>query len=415
VPSGLRLRAGATLAAGLLGGLAAPSAAGPWTLGGSVSAQLQALTNPRLQTGQAADDIDGRLTTRLGLNLARPGPVTSLALDASVAPVFGSQTDSDAIGLLSPRVAASFNTAAKRVTLNGGLSAAFTSTDFLDQLFLDADGDGIIDPGELIFSDETATQFRAAASLGLNWTPTALDSIGLSLSAQRRDYFDGATNLVPNSNLGLNGSWSRPLAPDLTGRLGTSLGWFVAESQANTETASLDITGGLSWTVNSRMTLSGNAGIFLANTEQTLTGQPGQPRVSDFQVGGTGGLALSYATADFTLSATLSQGLQPTSLGTVQNTSSLGLSLAWPVNAVSTVGISARLQYQQPLGQPVTGGTTTGDSFAVRIAPYYSYDLDAYSSLRLGYTLDVTDQTTTRNAVSHSVSLTLTRRFTLMP
>jgi integrin beta 8 len=396
--------------AGIAGGFALglmlgalPTRAGPdgWTLAGSLSEQLSAVSNPGLNSG-SGNQIDLRSTTRLSLSLAKTAATESLAVSGSLAPVLSTQNAQDNIlGLLSPNLAANYSRQASRVSLTAGLNASFASTAFLDQLFVDDDGDGIIDPGELQLVTGDAIRARYGGTLGLTWQATNRDSVALSFSARRLDFFDGSVNQVPNTNLGLNGSWNRTLANGLDGRLASGLGWFTSEAPGDPVTLSGSLTAGLSTALSSRLSLSGNLGFSVAETTVGAT--------DTLTLGGTGDLRLTYATPGFSLGMSLSQALQPNSTtGTIQNTTSLGITLGYPVDSLSSLGFTARLQLQNPLGG---GGTTTA---ALRLSPSYSYALDADTSLRLSYNLDARDQGGGID-LSHTVFVSISRSFTLLP
>jgi hypothetical protein len=420
MPRGRPARTGAALAALLAAVLAAwpsPPQADPdgWTVTGALSGRLGLLSNPRFATGSNA--LAAQLAPSLSLSAAKQSATSSLGFTGAIAPVFARGSDKDLLGTLAPSLGLSVTDAAtSRTTLSGSLNAAFTSTAFLDPLFTDLNGDGIIDPGELTLVTGSAVQFRVNGTLGLNWAATSRDSLSLRLTGRRLDYFNGSTNLIPNTSVSLGGGWTRALTPRLSAQFGANLGWFDSEGStaalnpvaANTS-LSLDTSAGLTWAVNSRLTLSGNLGVALARTERNFPAGSGLPGTSSFNVGVTGGFSLSYATAETNVTLSLSQGFQPSSFGSLQNTTALSLGLSHPINALSAIGLATALQLQQAVGVANPGTLT-----AFRVSPYYSYMLDADTALRLSYNLDIGNQASTQTTISHAVFLSLTRTFTLL-
>jgi hypothetical protein len=420
MPRGRPARTGAALAAALAAALVAwpsPPQADPdgWTVTGALSGRLGLLSNPRFASG--ANTLAAQLGTSLSLSAVKQSATSSLGFTGAIAPVFIKGGGNDVLGTLAPSLGLSFTDAASsRTTLSGSLTTAFTSTAFLDPLFTDLNGDGIIDPGELTFVTGSAVQFRASGNLGLSWTATSRDSLSLRLTGRRLDYFNGSTSLIPNSSLSLGGGWTRALTPRLSAQFGVNLGWFDSEGSttvtnpvAASTSLSLDTSAGLTYAVNSRLTVSGNLGIAFARTERDFLAGSGLPGTSNFNIGATGGLGLSYATAETNVTLSLSQGFQPSSFGSLQNTTALSLGLSHQINALSAIGLNTAFQLQQAVGV-----TNPGTLTAFRVSPFYSYTLDANTALRLSYNLDIGNQAGTQNTVSHAVFLSLTRNFTLL-
>lgn len=395
----------------VLGVYAADAAPDGWSLSGTLSERLSAISNPGLSStgGKAALQS----TTRLSLSALKADRAGSLALDAAISPVLSTQSTPDnPIGLLAPNVSARLTLNGKRSTFSGYLRGSLTSTAFLDQLFgLDAQGNP--DPTNSTLVTGTAIQAVYAGGLGLNWTPTRADSFGLNLDASRVDFFDGGTSLVPNTNIALSGNWSRVLTRRWTGTLDGRLGYFTADSAENVQSVFATANAGFTYTPLRRLSFSGSLGAAFSRTERNDLTLPGNPRVTDTVFSATGVLSFSYTPPirDLAVTFSLTQNVQPSSLGALQNTTALNASATYTINRAASLGLNARAQLQSDLG---SGFGFDNATVSLRLGPSYSYQLTRDSALQLGYTLDYTDRPGTGDALSHTVFLSLSHNFNLL-
>lgn len=407
-----RLALAGLVAGGLglgLGALAVRAAPDGWSLTAAVSEDLRVLTNPDLDPDEG-DEVSLRATTRLGATLTRRSRTATLTLDGSLSPVLAEDMPDTALGILAPALGGRLAVQGRRVALTARVNGRITPTQFTDQLF-GLDDQGAIDPTTATLVTGTALQASLAASAGLSWTATRRDTLGFDLGASRVDFFEGNTTLVPATSLDATASWSRRLTPSLDGSFSAGLGWFEAESVENPQSVTFDSTAGLAWQVNARLRLTGGLGFTLARTEQIDTALPGNPRVSDTAFGLTGNLGLTWAGPDDSLALNVSQGVQPSTLGSLQNTTRLTLSYAHQLNSLTSLGIDGRVQLQTPISAPPG---TSDRTLALRIGPYLNYQFDADTALRLGYTLDLSDDEQAGTAISHGVFLSLNRGFNLL-
>lgn len=421
MPHALRSRIAALLA-GTTAVLwcSSPTGAAPdgWSLSASLSERLNLTTNPQLTTGGNTGAVTLQSTTRLAATLQKASASSVATLAASLAPILTQNGPRDALSFLSPTLRGALAVKGLRTNLTAGVNAAVSTVQFADALF-GLDPNGNPDPTNSTLVTADTVRYSLTGNLGLGWTPTARDTFSLSTSVARVDFLDSAATLSPFTNASLGGSWSRPLAPGLSGGISTSLSWFQSESRSQTRSLSLDVSGNLSWQVNSRLSLGGSLGTSFTDSARRVCAftdpVTGACLVfipsNAFNIGATGSLSLSYATPEFGVSVSLTQGLQPSSLGTLQNTTGLGISLNHPINTASSIGISARAQIQTPLGAtPASGNLTT----AFRLSPTYSYQLDQATALQLGYTFTLSDRPGTGTTNSHAVFLSLSRNFNLL-
>jgi hypothetical protein len=400
----------ASLLSGTALALLLPVAAGQaapdgWTLTAAISEKLSLNSNATL-AGSGGSSLRPVSSTQISVNLTKSSGSSSLSLTGGVSPLVTRNTASDVLGLLSPRIGLSLSLPGKRTSLTAGLNAAITSIEFADLVFgLDANGNP--DPLNSQLLTANAVQASLGGTLGLSWSATPRDTLGANLSLRRVDFTESTTGLTPSSRITLGGFWSRTLTPRTDGRLSASLGWFVAENALDTRTLSLDLSGGFSHVVSPRLSLSGSLGVSLSRDEQRPA--PGLASDTDFAAGLIGDFGITYATPEISFRLSLSQGLQPTLQGALQNTSALNASASWTINASSSLGLSAQYQLQSPLGS-VPGTNATN---ALRLSPTYSWKIDQTTSLQLGYTYTLSDQSG-QITDSHAVFLSLSRSFNLL-
>lgn len=388
------------------GGIAGPAAPDGWSLSAAVTGELRGITNPNLDPDRT-DDFAARASLGIQATAVRASRISTLSITGGISPTVGEDIPDNTIGFLAPNLGANLSMAMnERTSIRARLSGRLISTAFTDQLF-GLDEDGNIDPSTATLFTGDAIQATLSGGLGLSWDATARDSFSFGLNATRVDFFDGTTVLVPNTAITFGAGWSRPLTPRLTGRLSTGIGWFTAESTEDPQSVSFNLSAGAGYQVTPRLDLSGGLGFALTRTEETVAAGF-RTRNTDFSL--TGNLGLSYDGPDDSLSFSLRQGVQPSSLGNLQDTTSLVLSYAHRVNTVSSLGISGRVQVQNAF---TAQGIDNDQTLALRISPFYSYQLDADTALRLGYSFDLSDETGD-TATSHSVFLSLRRGFDLL-
>jgi hypothetical protein len=402
-------RIGAALAGlGLIGATGLRADPDGWTLTGSVSQELRGLTNPDLDPG-GEDDATARATTRLTATLTRESPTSTLSLTGGLNPVLAEADEmpDSALGILAPSLGGRLLVEGRRSRVTASLRGSLVPTAFTDTLFgFDDEGNPDLTDPTLITGDAIRATLSAAA--GISWDATRRDAFSLGVDATRIDFFDGIVALVPTTSLGTTGSWTRALTPTLDGVLTADLTWFQADSDAATRSLSVALTGGVAWAVNESLELSAGAGLTATRSSERVPPGPGNPRDSDFRLGFTGNVDLSWTGQDDRFTLFLSQGVLPSTLGSLQNTTAFGARYDHAINSVSSLGFETRAQLQSALSG------ADGDTLALRFSPYYAYQLDAETSLRLGYAFEYSDRDGVGTTSSHAVFLTLTRDFTLL-
>jgi hypothetical protein len=399
----------ALLGLGALGLGTVQAAPDGWSLSATVSEEIRLVTNPDLEADDPEDPAL-RATTRLSATLGRESRTAALSLTGGLTPVLAEDMPDNALGILAPSLGGRFLVEGKRTSLTARFDGRLTPTAFTDQLF-GLDEEGQPDPTSTTLVTGTAIQASLSGRVGVEWMATRRDTFSLAGEARRVDFFDGITTLVPITSLRMEGDWRRALTPRLDATFSAGLGWFEAESPENPRSVSGDVSAGFAYAVNERLDVSGGLGLSVTRTRERDLTLPGDPRRSDVETGITGDLGLRYAAEDLTVALTLSQGVQPSTLGSLENTTSVGLRVVQRINRVSSLGLDGRVQFQTAVS---SAAGTDDQTLALRIGPYYTRQLDRHTELRLGYNFDLSDERGTGTAVSHGVFVTVSRGFDLL-
>jgi len=170
-------------------------------------------------------------------------------------------------------------------------------------------------------------------SAGLNHQIDRLDSLSMSLSANRSDFSASGPNFAPNSSLSVSGSWSRRLTRRLDGNLSWSASYDRRDGSNPTENLVYNISVGGHARLLHNLDFSLSLGPYInqpLNSTQTTT------------VGGSGNLALNYRPLhDLSLSLGVSTGLTPDITGILQQSKSVNASANYSINDYSTFLVSA--------------------------------------------------------------------------
>lgn len=392
-----------------------------WTLNGSSSVTLGLDINAADSGGGGGgggDSLRPRLSPRLALVAVRESRGGSLTLNGAVSPVIADDAPSNPLGFMAPSGGARLAIAGKRVNFTTGVTAAVRSTNFSRSLLAEEPEDPEIpfDPDRLVRVRGDALQYTVGGTAGVGWSLSDRDTLSLNGTLRRRDYFEGATSLVPNTSAALSLGWSRALTNRVDASLGTSVTWFNATPEAGSgaagsESVTFGINTGASYAATRRLGLSAGIGVSFVDTLSRTGGTGGTgSRDTGLDISLNGNLGFTYTGAETTLGGTFAQSVEPSSSGELQNTTSANLSVAQALTADTTFAFQTRFLMQTPLG---SGEGDSTDRRILRFTPSLSTALAETTSLRLGYALDLTDEEG-EEPVSHSVFLTLSRGFSLL-
>ena len=199
--------------------------------------------------------------------------------------------------------------------------------------------------------------------------------------------------LKPYTGLSISGTWDRRLSRRSDFNTALTVSQFQPEGGLGATTYSA--TAGLSTSPTRRLSLAGSLGARATDTVGLGT-----------STGLLANLSLDYKLKNTELSLTASQAAAPSSLGVVQNSSSLGFSLSQAVNDAARAAMAVSYGSYSSTAQPTRQ--------VLVIAPSYSYQLTKTIQAQISYTF--TQQFGGLGAArSNAVFATLTRGLDLLP
>jgi hypothetical protein len=351
--------------------------------------------------------------TRLGVRYIASGPISSFYVNSGInlnllAGPGSSATNSN---LPLPDLALGWQRALSRTTqmslsLNGSLRPEDVAGDPTFALADTDDGGFVIvtQPG----AAQSALRLSLSGSASLRHTVNKRNSLSLSFTTSKVDYIDGTTSSTPFMQTAVSTGWTGQLTPTVSSGLTASLSSYVSDAVDERSSYTLNLSGNGGWKVNQRLSLSSSLGPSLSLTSRTVNGEA----VETTDVSARVSAGLSYVLSDTQLSASLSNGVQPTSLGATANVASLSANLSHKVNELSSIGVNGALSYRTAMSQQ--DAATVSDQMSLSARATYSYALTSDVDATLGYGFRWQDQATT-SPMSHKVFLTLSRSFTLLP
>jgi hypothetical protein len=391
---GLALGPSLGLALGMLAASASGAAAVEWIVGGSVSERVGADTNPDFEE---EGDPSLRSTTALGIDITALTPTTQWQIETGASgTVEAGGDDTEDLNGIYPNFAAAVSHNGKY--LDTGASFAF---DMQPSSFAQFEETGVTE------GDATQLSVQLAADAAY-----ALDSRNrLSVGGFGRviRFTGGSTELVPTTTYGTNLSWIRALGPVTEGNLTFGIRRFTSESFEDPESMTFSLSAGAGHAVNRRLSVDASLGLTATRTTRTFFGE----RETELTVGALGDLAVIWAPEpDTSFVLALSHGLEPSSLGELQTTTALGLSLQHSINSWVSGGISGLVQRQTS-----DSGFEESDEDArilASISPSLAFALTPDWALSASYALAV-EREGGSDALSNQVFMTLTHQFDILP
>ncbi|MFT4792127.1 MAG: hypothetical protein ACJAVR_002266 [Paracoccaceae bacterium] len=353
--------------------------------------------------------------TRAGVQYISIGPISSFRVGANIGLNYftGSGASSADLNVPTPDLSVGWQRSLSRTTqvslgFNGSLKPETLTGDPTFALAQNDDGSLFIETTD--GQDKDALRLSLAASGSLNHTVNALNSLSMSFNASKVDYINGSDSLTPYIRFGLNGGWDAQLSPTVSGGLSAGASAYFSDGADERTTYTFNVSGNSGWTVNRRMSVNASLGPSLSFTSRTDTNTGLGDEYSS--VSARAQIGISYALRDTSWSAGLSQGVQPTTQGSIANLTSLTLQMNHSVNEASSVSLASSLSYQLPLSQQDEADVGNDMNLTLRAA--YNYALTRDVNASLGYALRWKDQEV-NSFVSHKVFLTLTKSFTFLP
>ena len=229
------------------------------------------------------------------------------------------------------------------------------------------------------------------------------NSVVFLASAAQTTYQGEGTN---NVDAETSATWNRRLTKNTDGTLGVGFEYLALEDDPNTDRYVYSTRAGMASKLSKRLGVTAGAGINLVNSYQNDILLPGNPRSSNSDLGYALDAGIDYALKEMTISVKASYGLQPSSLGDLQNQANIGLLVSRNINDHSSVSLSAGAEMAEDLSS--TGNTDR--TYGLYIEPNYSRALTDEWTFKAGYRFLLRDTSGVR-ATSNNVYMSLTRDF----
>ena len=393
-----KLRAGAALlvcAACLV--LPVPAMAAEWKVAGSLSQRFEAQTD-RTLSGEE-DPVFGS-TTRLGMGFTRAAPTSELSVEAGVsASAFGGPGDTQGLNRIDPSLSAEYTSRWKRVDASAVVDFGFRPVSIAQ-----AEDSGV--------TADDATQLNIRLGSNVGYALDAANRVFVGADAGLVRFTSNAPSLAETTTLGLDAGWEHQVNRRFAVNLGTGASFFVSDNAANSRSFSFDVTAGANYQLNSRLGASGEAGVEVTRTRNTVNGQ----RQGEVTVGLTANAAVNWLPApDTTTSFSMSQNLEPSSLGELQTITRFSFESAYQVNSQIAAEFGAAYQRQTSAGGFESNGTRRQ---LATVTSGINFTLTRDWGVRAGYTLRHEFEDSSGSGgegSSHLVFVQITRDLQILP
>lgn len=360
-----------------------------WSLTGRVSLSSEVDTNRDLDPGENDDLLStNRLDAGLSLGARTKRGLYTADLGLAGRVYLGPDQPGADTWPVDPRFAASALYTGKRYEFSSSFSFDVQPTS--ETQF---DDTGILSDDDL----QLTVNFSAALALEVS----RRDRLTLSASARAIEFVEDAPGLEANRNFTAGLGWNRTLDARTSAGLELTFGYFTAEDVVATRSQTLGVSASISQQRTRRHNIGLSLGPSFVRTEE-------RGRGTDFDVGFNGSASFGYSLRDLTLGLSLSQGIEPSSVGELQSFSRGGASLNWRVNPEESLSLSVDFTHRTGLD-----GSEPYNSALARAS--YNIALTREDNLSFGYQFRAVNDDIDGFASGHQVFLTLNHNFTLLP
>jgi hypothetical protein len=235
------------------------------------------------------------------------------------------------------------------------------------------------------------------------------DSITWSAQASKASFTDSTQ--TPYTDVTTTAAWNHLLSPTTTLTNSVMFDWFKADDPANSQRLFWQIMTGLKSQLTHRLTFNASVGeIFVNAYQEGVLPSAIPPSATSFQIqpGAANGFVwnagLTYQLLkDTNLSLNAAKTIAPTSLGQLQQSETIGLTLKHDINHASNLSFSTQFAH--------TSSGTPADFFSASVS--YGYKLTREWHTNLSYTYRQRNDDT-GIARSNTILVSLKRDFTLM-
>lgn len=238
------------------------------------------------------------------------------------------------------------------------------------------------------------------------------DSITWSAQASTAS-FTGGSNETPYVDVTTTAAWNHTLSPTTTLTNSVMFDWFKQDNDANSQRLFWQFMSGLKSQLTHRLTFTASVGEIFVNAYQEgvpLSAIPANNTAFQIQPGAAHGFVwnagLTYQLLkDTKLSLDAAKTIAPTTLGQLQQSETVGLTVSHDINHVSDLSFSTHFAH--------TGSTTESPADFFSASVNYGYKLTREWHTNLSYTYRQRNDDT-GTARSNTILVSLTRDFTLM-
>ncbi len=249
---------------------------------------------------------------------------------------------------------------------------------------------------DLIFIDSTGLRTELSFGADFSHQLSRLTSVGLSASYTDVDFTDTSPDLIPSRTFELDASLTRELTQrtSVTAELGYSD--FESDDIGSTRSKTVTATGSVAHQATELLSFDGSLGVGRTETDNTVSGSSSDTNLE-------ASLDVTYALQSSTLTAGLSQTIEPGSEGSVELTSRADVGYSRDLTHNSGISLAAALTRRSGLA----GGASES---AFEFDATYDRALTRVLNGSLGYEFTKTDG----SDADHRVTVSVTRSFQLL-
>lgn len=341
------------------------------------------------------DDAENAVSasTSLGVTATVRTPTTALSISPSLGFSVSSDQDSGDAIRFTPSLRSSLQHVAPRLSANAALSVVpqFRSARTFD-LVLDFDPDtGLLDVVPEA-RDVDPLQITINASAGVSYALGPRDSVNLGLSAQVVEYTETVDGLPATRSYGGTVGWSRQLTGRTSAGINGGIRRFETDSDTGSDRMSYSLTPNVSHALTPRHRASAGLGLTYVDGD-------------DSTLGVNGSASLAYRAGDTGVTLALTQSLQQSDTGQVDNVTRLSLTASRRFTPRWSGAFSTSVSNASPIG---SGGGRDRQTFT--LGPSVAYNLTQNWALRGSYGL-LTERIDGDNRGDNRFSLQLSRSF----
>ena len=371
--------------------------AADWSVISDLSQKLEYDDNFELDVDSPGYALSPTSTASLGITANAPTYTIDLGGGLSYREFTG-PGEPDNPRPLSENLDASVELRGPRHKLAGNASFARRGVTFTEAIE-DVDDLGV----DTVDTDSTSYSVGATASVDVNRS----NSVTFAGSYRIQDFGASDSDLVPFDNLDVAATWTQDVTADMQATLRANYGLFNADDDQNSENQTYAVSAGVNKLVNSRLTVSASVGVNVNQSREETAGVVSQ----DTSIGPIFDVGLEYVLGVTAMSLSLSQSVNASAVGDLQERRTVSFGLSHQVNSHETFRLASDFTMRDTASSGAGGSAST--TF-LNVTPSYSFVLSRSWSFEVGYQFRYQDGGT-GIGTSNRVFGTLTRNFVILP